>query len=428
MRVLIISNAEWDDSNSFGNTFSNLFSFLPKDDVANIYCREGSPETDSCSHFLRMGEKDVLRFLFRRGDFQEVKVALHDDRCKTQTKCTNILNRFVKQHRWLLFFILRELIWSISGWRKSKSLASFVEYFNPDIIVLPTYSFSYINKLALFLSEKYNLPIVSYVSDDEYSYNPFIHSLSYRLNKNYQRKWIKRSIDKSEILYVISDIQKKEYTPIFGDKCKVLTKGGVFEKKPEPLVLHNPIRIVFIGNIGTGRWKSLSMLAESIEKINESSIKFTLDIYTGTLYTEEMKNAFARRGTAIHGFVSPKEAHKIVDRSDILLHVESFDKVDEFAVHQSLSTKIVDYLTKGKGIIGVGPASVASIAFLKDNDIAFVASHEEEIETLLDRIWTTPQVVLDYSRRAWDFGAESCNIKNIHKMLYDDFERVIKNN
>lgn len=424
MRILIISNAEWDDGNSFGSTFSNLFSFLPKDDVANIYCRAGSPKTESCGHFLRMGEKDVLRYFLHKVDFPEVSVSESLEEPITEPS-NGGLKRFAKQHRWQLFFMLREMLWSLSGWRKSKNLIAFVENFKPDIIVLPTYSFSYINKLALFLADKYNLPMVSYVSDDEYSYNPYNHSLTYRLFKKYQRKWIKRGIDRSEILYVISEIQKKEYTPVFGDKCKVLTKGGVFKDKPVVLSPHKPIRLVFIGNIGTGRWKTLAMVAEEIEKRNSDGVQFTLDIYTGTNYTAEMKVALTKNGTTAHGFINPKDAAMVTSESDILLHVESFNKEDEFAVHQSFSTKIVDYLAQGKCIMAVGPSSVASIDFLRSNDAALVASNEKELDICFDRLISDSRIMLNTVDKAWETGHKLCNVKTIHENLKFDLESIV---
>ena len=40
-------------------------------------------------------------------------------------------------------------------------------------------------------------------------------------------------------LFVISDIQKRDYEKIFSMECKVITKGADFSKREENLVLHN---------------------------------------------------------------------------------------------------------------------------------------------------------------------------------------------
>ena len=42
MRILVISSTTWDVSNSFGNTFSNLFDGMSDVEIYNICCRNGN--------------------------------------------------------------------------------------------------------------------------------------------------------------------------------------------------------------------------------------------------------------------------------------------------------------------------------------------------------------------------------------------------
>lgn len=424
----MISNAEWDDGNSFGSTFSNLFSFLPALDIANIYCRNGVPRTKSCGHFLSMGESHVARFLFKKVDFpvfDTSHVAQEREKAGDLASGSGKMSRFARKHRWLVLFWLRELLWGLSGWKKSKSLHSFVDSFHPDLLFLPTYSYSYINKVALYLADSYGLPIISYASDDEYSYNPYRWSPFYRIDKLYQRKWIKRGIDRSHILYVISDIQCKEYTEYFGNKCKVLTKGASFKEKPEELTVREPIKILYIGNIGTGRWQTLSLLSKEIASYNNGTESFRLDIYTGSSCSKEMKESLSYSGTVLHGFISPSAIPAIIQKADVLLHVESFNKKEAFAVHQSFSTKIVDFMSYGKCLLAIGPQDVASIFFLKSNDVALTATASEEIRDLLIQMQNSHGLLNEYAMKAWETGKKSFDIDVIHNMLLQDFENVI---
>ena len=41
IRILIVSRTPWDDSNSFGNTFSNLFGGMEGVEIYNICCQTG---------------------------------------------------------------------------------------------------------------------------------------------------------------------------------------------------------------------------------------------------------------------------------------------------------------------------------------------------------------------------------------------------
>ena len=63
MRILIISNSEWDKNNSFGNTFNNFFDGIENIEFANIYCREGNPNTALCHKFLKISDKDLAKYL-----------------------------------------------------------------------------------------------------------------------------------------------------------------------------------------------------------------------------------------------------------------------------------------------------------------------------------------------------------------------------
>ncbi len=427
MKVLVISNAEWDDGNSFGSTFSNILSFLPAKDIANIYCRDGMPVTNHCGRFLRLGEHDLLSYITKGIDFPEIESLQSNIEKNQQPEKNNRLKNFIKSRRWIIFFWMREFLWGLTHWKKSDSLHKFVESFGPDIILLPTYSFSYINKLALYIAETYHLPMVSYVSDDEYSLHQFSFSPLYWLNRFYQRKWIKKGIDRSDILFVISEIQKEEYTKYFGNKCEILTKSLDFSNISTTSVctFKRPIKILFVGNIGNGRWKSLLLLAKYIEKANVQGDIFSMDVYSGTPLTTEMKKIFTYSNCEFKGFVKPADLHQIVATADILLHVESFGYKERLQVHQSFSTKIVDYLHYRKCIMAIGPKDVASIDFLNRNNAALLATSDEQIEEILNTIRMHPNVVLEYQMHAWEAGRKCCDVKLMHARLRDAITNAI---
>ena len=46
IKVLIVSRTPWNNSNSFGNTFSNLFGGMSGVKIYNICCQPGSIEND----------------------------------------------------------------------------------------------------------------------------------------------------------------------------------------------------------------------------------------------------------------------------------------------------------------------------------------------------------------------------------------------
>ena len=425
MKILVVSNSEWDDGNSFGNTFSNILSFEKPQHIANIYCRNGVPSTTTCGRFFSMGERDVINMIIHHVDFKEVynNINNHEQRV---IGGTNPLKDFIRTHRWIVFFWAREIIWSVCPWKKSKSLKAFVEDFGPDILFLPTYGYSYINKLALHLSEAYHLPIVSYISDDEYSLNQRSWSPLYWINRLYQRVWIKKGFDKSSILYTISEIQREYYSKIVKCPCKVLTKGLVFEGDEPPCqIVNQPIKIFYAGNIGSGRWRSLKIIAEAVRKINQAHDYFSFDIYTASPITEDIRKAFIGKGVNLRGYAQASKIQWLIRQADILVHAESFRVKDKMAVRQSFSTKIVDYLHSGKCVMAIGPADVASVDFLIKRNAALVIDKPEKAYSLLESLLEKKEIINCFAKKAWLVGKESCDIRKMHAMLKKDFEKLI---
>jgi hypothetical protein len=429
MRVLVLSNSEWDDSNSFGNTFSNLLGFVAPNDLANIYCRNGKPLTKSCQHFLCMGETQIIRYILYKSDFPIVRTAPSDGENLKQTIRKNRIKDFIRLKRWIVFFWGREFIWKICRWKGSTNLDRFITDFNPDILVLPTYSFSYINKLAIHIHRNYNIPVVSYISDDEYSLRQLSFSPLYWVNRLYQRIWIKRGFDISKVLYVISDKQKKYFSDIISCPCKVITKGLDFATPRDVTKLpHNSslIKLLYVGNIGSGRWRSLLYLAESINRYNENGIKFELNIYTATPISSEQKRSFALSSVYLHSAVPSSKVPNLISESDILVHAESFKTKDKMMVWQSFSTKIVDYLHSNRCILAIGPSDIASISFLKENQCAIIVDDKSNIDQVLEHIYNNQDILNKFAISAWNVGKEKCDKKKIHNILHNDFITIIK--
>ncbi len=426
MKILIISNSEWDDSNSFGNTFNDLFSEFENVEIANIYCREGKPNTETCSKFLKISDKNLLKSILDKKYDPAKNVCSEFDNIHTNANSKTGLMDFIRKKRWSIFFILREVLWSASNYKKD-NFNKFVENFAPDMIFLPTYSFSYINKMALFLKDKYNLPMVSYMSDDEYSLRRFSLSPLFWMLRLYQNKWSIKVLKQSNVVYVISETQKKECERDLNINCKVLTKGVEFIDPPKFETDYNePLQLVYTGNIGNNRYKTLAKIVAQLKKINNDSIRAKLSIYTGTPLTDKMKKMLNVPGVSeIKGTVSSKEVRKLQETADMLVHVEAFDLKNRLAVHQSFSTKIVDYFHSGKCILAVGSSDVASIDYFKINDSALVATSTEELYDVLNKVLNDKCVLEEYGKKAWQCGKKNHQRKDIQSMLKADFNRVV---
>ncbi len=423
MRVLVLSNTAWNNNNSFGNSFSNIFEGLENVDIANIFCRQEKPKNNVVSRYFQITEKALLKNLCNK-NHPSGKVVYVDN---AEEMTDNEIKAFdyARKKRWRVMFWLRDMIWKVGRW-KSYELKTFIDDFNPDLLFMPIYYSSYLNDILVFIKEYTNKPMLGYISDDCYTLRQFSLSPFYWIDRLYKRRKVKKSIDMCEILYVISDIQKKEYDKCFNKDCKILWKINDFDEQPVYEEHSDIIKLVYTGNIGTGRYKQLSLIGKQLAEINKDKKIMELDIYTQTPLSKKMQKALDLPGINMKGGIPVSEVDSVQNSADILVHVESFDLKDRLAVHQSFSTKIVDYLYKGKCILAVGPHDVASIDYLKKNDAALVAVNSEELKTVLERAANNKDLLWEYGKKAWDCGKKNHQRKDIQARLKQDFEFFVK--
>ena len=148
MKILIVSSSPWNLSNSFGNTFSNLFSDIPDITVALVCCASGLIDSEFVSHCFQIKFSDVIRSLRKPATYagKEVCVEKTTDAREVDNK---LLNR-AKLMRWQVFFWARDVIWKCGKW-KSPNLDSFLDNFKPDLLYIPIYYQNYMLDVAQYV-------------------------------------------------------------------------------------------------------------------------------------------------------------------------------------------------------------------------------------------------------------------------------------
>ena len=426
LKILILSDTAWNTDNSFGNTFSNFFDNIKGLEIANIYCSYGVPKNNIVNNYFQITEKSLLINLMNK--------KIPSGRELTDLDCANHLNKtenklfnHARKKRLQMYFWVRDFIWKIGRW-KSSELQKFISDFGPDIVFQPIYYSNYLNDIALFIKEFTNVPMVGYIGDDIYTLQQFSLSPLYWINRFMIREKVKKVVGKCNYIYVVSDIQKKEYEKIFNIDCKILRKGAEFSDKPRlKRVYEKPIKLIYTGNIYAGRWKVLSSIGEALEKINSNSLSAKLFIYTMTPMTKKMKKHLTmNENIVMMGGVPSSEIKHIQNEADILVHVESFDLKEKLLVRQSFSTKIIDYLTAAKCIFAVGDKSIASIKYLAMNDAAVIAFSEKAVYLKLKEIIEDNNKLLEYGEKAWNCGKHNHQIDSIQSKLYKDLHALAK--
>lgn len=427
MKILVFSSTPWNVDNSFGNTYSNIFEGIDNTEFANIYTSNGFPKNNISSIYFQIDEKSLFKNLLNKNIKTGRVINGKEDAIDLSFSESEKVST-LKKRRWRIFFWARRFLWFISRWN-SDELNDFLISYKPDIIFVPLYHSTYLNKLVIYIKEFTGVKMVSYVSDDVYTLKRISLSPFYWLDRIANRRMIKKVVDKCEHLYVISEIQKKEYEKLLDINCSILIKGYNFTDKNKNIkdVLNTPLKFVYTGNIGAGRWKSLAMLANSIKTINKTEVKAELFIYTATPISKKIESVLNIKNMVyLMGSVPSEEIGQIQNEADVLVHVESTNLKDQLEVRHSFSTKLVDYFYRTRCILAIGKPDVASIDYLIRNDGALVAVNEEMIVSHLNNLIKNTEIISEYADKAWNCGKRNHQSEKIQKKLYNDLKSIIE--
>lgn len=423
MRILVVSNTPWNTDNSFGNSFSNIFDGIEGVEFANIYCRYGFVNEPKVTKSFRITEKSLIKNLLDKSypSGQEVPVNVQSDSDASEKRVYDT----ARKHRLRIFYWLRDFVWMAGRW-KTDELKKFIDDFDPDIIFQPVYYSSYLTDIAQFCKKYTGKNMLGYISDDNYTLRQFNFSPFYWLERFYKRRKVRKTVEMCNVLYVISDIQKSEYEKCFTPPCKVLTKCADFEKTPPLHTLSDTVSLIYAGNISKGRGRSLSLISDAVCTLKSEGCDISFDIYTPSVLSEKMKTVLSKTGCTLHGAVSYNEILKLQKNADILVHAEGLSLKDRCEVHQSFSTKLVDFFEMGKCIFAVGTYDEAFAKHLVDNDAAAVATNAAEVYRKLKSLTDDKTLIVNYGKKAYECGKKHHDKKTLQTMVMQDLQKYSK--
>lgn len=417
MRILILSKEAWRNEQNGGNVLSNMFEGFDAE-FAQIFCSEGEPNNNICRLYYQMTDRMMVDNILKR---KKVGKILNYTNYPSNTK--NVIKDYntVRKLNLDSIRILREITWFIAKWDVNE-IIHFAKEFSPDIIFAPCYGNHYMLRLSRLIAKEFNVPFVSYISDDFYSNKQFKFSPIYWVNHFILRKHIRETFRLYDLVYTMTDEQKEQCEQNFGVTMKILRKCGHFDKKYEKKSVNNPIRFVFAGGIYLNRWKTLMALADAMRKINKHKVKMVLDIYTGTEIPSNIKKRLDDGiTTKMHKPVSMEKLFEIYRNSDVALHVESFDLKNRLLVRRSFSTKIVDCLDSGCAVMALCDNKQAGYSYLKKNDAAITLADLHSLEKVLQSILNNNDILIEYQRKAFALGRKNHLKENNDIMIKHDF-------
>ncbi len=433
MKILILSNYPWEKTNSFGNTYSSIFGKVSNTEIAHIYMFDGQPDTEAnITAYYQIPEREVMSSFFRRrqgkgaGRIIEPKQIQIEEKSAPKEESVSLyfkILKFGKRSHLSLLFMAREFVWKY-GRVNYDGLIDFVKSFKPDLFFLPYSNTYYTNRIALYIKEHYDVPLVVEMAMDHYSLNRVSCNPLFWINRFGKRRIIRKLADKSEMFYAISKKLKEEIEHDLGVPCKVLYKTPDKTRMVSPYTQSkvNEVRFLFTGNIYANRWRSLALLASELKRQRFGH----LDIYTASPITKAIDKALNVDGfSSLHLPVSQKEVIKLQNAADVLVHAEAFDKYNKSLVRCAISTKIMDYLSAGRCILSIGPSDISSVEYLSDNGLALIADSEQGLREQITQIRENVNVIAEYAGRCQDFVQCYLDEDAIRDSFYIDLQLIV---
>lgn len=384
MKVLLISHNSFSTHQSMGKTFLSLFSQFEKNELCQLYIYPTIPDIDVCSSYYRVTDKEVLHGLikFKAVGSEIDKTKISSDKRELFENADDIAI-YRKQGNTSAFKrILRDVMWKMSRWDNKKLNEWLLKEKPTHIFLSPGYA-KFIYDIALKISKKLGIPIVTYICDDYYFVKP-PKSLIGKIQLSMLKSKTDKLMKKTSHLISISEEIKDLYREKFSLSATAIMTGTNFELMNSLCANDTANSISYFGNVSLNRYTSLIKIGQALDKINkELSTDFKLNIYTAETNPNILSSLNSVKSICMCGFISGDEFDKALHSADLLLHTEAFDENSIDIVKHSISTKIADSLSSGVPLLAFGPDCVASMKHLLRHDCAFVATDESNLKTVL---------------------------------------------
>lgn len=429
MKILLLTDEVWNDDLHGNNILTNWFEGIDAE-FANIYCSPGHPLNNSCEKYFQITDKMMLRSLVSKSKagkpFHSKDEIIQEDMLLSEPQ-NQLLYSTLKSITTESLRAIRELIWNY-GKYDTEALSSFIKEFKPDIIFSPRLATIKILRLEKIVYDLTNVPIVAFTGDAEYTLKMFRISPIFWMKRLALRRKLRAMMPNYSLYYTLSNEQKLEYEEEFGTKVKILRKTGDFNKyTTNNQKVKSPIKMVYAGKLYSNRWKTLADIVKAIKVINQDEKKIILEIYSKDKLTKKQYRLLNDgRNSIFRGGVKPEMLNDIYNRSDISLHVESFDLRNKLLTRLSFSTKIIDCLESGCAVMVVAWNKHSGYEYLESEDAAITISNKKEITMKLNEIVENNNLILQYSRKAFECGMRNHNRESVQDMILNDFKSIIQ--
>ncbi|WML55181.1 hypothetical protein RCG17_11670 [Neobacillus sp. PS3-12] len=417
-RVLIVTVNPLSTTSNNGKTYDSFFKGYPKERIAQLYFHREIPTSDVCENYYKISDEDIIKQFLSRSENLGRKVYRAD---KEERLIPEKINNKMKKSAIVRF--IRSLFWLSLDFEKN-GVKNWLDKFDPEIIFFCGGNANYLYNNVLMLSKKYNAKIVYYITDD-YVLPYFSLNIFDLINRHWTQSVFKKMCKNSSLILTIGDKMSDVYKERYGLVSKKIMNLVQIKEK---IILNNELKnndlqFVYVGGLHSNRWKVLSFIGKSLERIEKKGFKGTLKVYSQHQPNEKILREINNKEYSRYcGSLDSEGVKKVLEESDVLVHVESFDRSSKKITCLSVSTKISEYMASANCILAVGPEDVASIEYLLETESGFVMNsmENEDLDNKIINIFQNPDKRVKYMENALLIAKKNHDIEVRRKEFQQD--------
>ena len=409
-------------TNSSSRSLDSYFHYWERDKVRQVFSRNWKPQKGHCGELYQIKDSDLLKKWFHRPvDVGTIyRYENLDEQGTSQIidegDLTSQGYKLGRSHTPMIE-LLRGQLWRDKYWCSTK-LIKWLDDYKPELIFYNFTNNLFLQKIVLFIADRYGIPIVTAVGDDYYFNDKKSLSPAYHL---FRRKFKKLTeaifTHKGSAVYACDKIRDK-YNGRFRLNGETIYFNTTVIRKPfNPINTDNP-KIVYFGNIRLGRNHALKKIADALGRINPS---YKLEVYSNEQDEAVYGELKAHHSVDWLGAIPYAEVLKKTSSCDIYVVVEGFREEDIIFTKYSLSTKAADGLGSGATVFAYGPAESGLIDYLQKTGAAFVCSEENEVEDMIRQLLTDA----DGQKKRYETAVEVTRMNHTLKGSTAIFEMVV---
>lgn len=405
-KLLIISHNCLSKTGSNGRTISNYLGGWPKNKIAQLYLHAEQPDFSVCEDYYCITDASVAKSIINRKAAGSV---VKEDSSAETSKETVDSSKAISKNS--LVYLARELAWRSKLWNM-KGLNAWLESVKPEVILVQAGDAGFLFEMAIDISNRFSAKVVVYNTEGYYfkrkSYlqENKISTLFYPVLNHSFKKSYKKLVKAAKCEIYNCDLLCNDYEKVLPGKKYVVMNTSEFTE--EDLCERKKEQIIYAGNLGLYRHKSLIEFADALHKVSPQMV---IDVYGKTPDQKVQRELENCTGIRLHGFISYEELKQILRESKYLLHIESFDSFYKEDLKYAFSTKIADSLAVGACLFVYAPDNMAVIQYLKDKYASVLITEQAELETEIGRVLADTSVSKAYAHNGRMLAVQNHNIQ-----------------